>query len=224
NFKAFFDAALKDYTKKTGKDLCDLDHPLASKLDSCDSPDSILNVFQEQAREFGEFRKGDTKLLKWLKPIVKILHPISTNKVLGDSVSSVFPPAKAVLSAIQILLSTAKDVNKSYDSLVDIFESIENFLIRLNIYIEIPPTQAPAVTEIVTKMMATLITVLALATEQMKQGRLKKYAKKLLGEKEIESVLDRLDRLTLEESKMTVAQTYDVVCRLVNKMQVVLEG
>jgi hypothetical protein len=93
NFKAFFDAALKDYTKKTGKDLCDLDHPLASKLDSCDSPDSILNVFQEQAREFGEFRKGDTKLLKWLKPIVKILHPISTNKVLGDSVSSVNPAA-----------------------------------------------------------------------------------------------------------------------------------
>jgi len=51
-----------------------------------------------------------------------------------------------------------------------------------------------------------------------------KYAKKLLGEKGIESVLDRLDRLTLEESKMTIAQTYDVVCRLVNKMQVVMKG
>ena len=51
-----------------------------------------------------------------------------------------------------------------------------------------------------------------------------KYAKKLLGEKEIESVLDRLDRLTLEESKMTVAQTYDVVCHLLNKMQGVMEG
>jgi len=88
-------------------------------------------------------------------------------------------------------------------------------------------------------MMATLITVLALATGQMKQGRLsmfalannshrlplaEKYAKKLLGEKEIESVLDRLDRLTLEESRMTVAQTYDVVCRLVDKLQVVMEG
>jgi hypothetical protein len=67
-------------------------------------------------------------------------------------------------------------VSKSYDSLVDIFESIENFLIRLNIYIEIPPAQALAVTEIVTKMMATLITVLALATEQMKQGRLSMFA------------------------------------------------
>jgi hypothetical protein len=37
-------------------------------------------------------------------------------------------------------------------------------------------------------------------------------------------VLDRLDRLTDEESKMTVAQTYDVVCGLLNKMQVVMEG
>ena len=51
-----------------------------------------------------------------------------------------------------------------------------------------------------------------------------KYARKLLGDKDIESVLNRLDRLTLEESKITTAQTLDVVCRLVNKMQVVMEG
>jgi hypothetical protein len=51
-----------------------------------------------------------------------------------------------------------------------------------------------------------------------------KYAKKFLGEKDIESVLLRLDRLTLEESKITVAQTLDVVCGLVNNMQVVMEG
>jgi hypothetical protein len=51
-----------------------------------------------------------------------------------------------------------------------------------------------------------------------------KYAKTILGEKEIGSVLDRLDRLTAKEFKMTVAQTYDVVCRLVNEMQVVMKG
>ena len=51
-----------------------------------------------------------------------------------------------------------------------------------------------------------------------------KYARKLLGDKDIESVLNRLDRLTLEESKIATAQTLDVVCRLVNKMQVVMEG
>ena len=51
-----------------------------------------------------------------------------------------------------------------------------------------------------------------------------KYAKKLLGEKDIESVLLRLDRLTLEESRMTVAQTLGVVYSLVNNIQVVMEG
>jgi hypothetical protein len=50
------------------------------------------------------------------------------------------------------------------------------------------------------------------------------YAKKLLGEKDIESVLQRLDRLTLEESRTTVAQTLDVVYGLVNNMKVVMEG
>jgi hypothetical protein len=51
-----------------------------------------------------------------------------------------------------------------------------------------------------------------------------KYANKFLGDKEIESVLLRLDRLTLEESKTTVAQTLGIVHGLVNNMQVVMEG
>jgi hypothetical protein len=51
-----------------------------------------------------------------------------------------------------------------------------------------------------------------------------KYAKKFLGEKDIESVLLRLDRLTAEESRTTASQTFDVVYGLVNNMQVVMEG
>jgi len=55
--------------------------------------------------------------------------------------------------------------------------------------------------------------------------------KKVLGNKEIESVLQRLDRLTLQESQMTdiqilVAQTknLDMVRGLVDNMRVVMEG
>jgi hypothetical protein len=51
-----------------------------------------------------------------------------------------------------------------------------------------------------------------------------KYARKLLGEKDIESVLQRLDRLSLEESKMTATQTLNVVYGLVKNMEVVMEG
>ena len=91
NFQAIFEAALKDYTKKTGKDLFDLDDPLASRLDSCDSPDSILDIFREQAGELDEFRNDDIKLFKCLKHIVTALHTLSTNEVLSNSDSSVNP-------------------------------------------------------------------------------------------------------------------------------------
>ena len=51
-----------------------------------------------------------------------------------------------------------------------------------------------------------------------------KFTKKLLGESEVESVLMRLDRLTEEEARMTVAQTLGVVHGLVGNVKVVMEG
>jgi len=129
-------------------------------------------------------------------------------------------------------------VRSSYEALVDIFECVENFLRRLKAYTDIPPT--PAMTEILIKIMAELLSVLALATKQINQGRLseshlsreyprvevaaEQYAKKFLGERSIEMVLQRLDRLTVEESRATVVQTLDVVYGLVNNMEVVMEG
>jgi hypothetical protein len=65
---------------------------------------------------------------------------------------------------------TAKSVGASYDALVEIFECVENFLLRLRIYTEIKEP-ADAMTEVVIKIMAELISVLALATKQIKLGR-----------------------------------------------------
>ncbi len=58
----------------------------------------------------------------------------------------------------------------------------------------------------------------------MAQRCSEKFAKKLLGESEIESVLRRLDRLTQEEGRMTMAQTLKVVYGLVNNVKVVING
>ncbi len=63
-----------------------------------------------------------------------------------------------------------KDVEDSYDALVDLLEAIELFLKRLNIYLEIPPT--PAMNELAVKIMVELLSALALATKELKQGRL----------------------------------------------------
>jgi uncharacterized membrane protein len=55
------------------------------------------------------------------------------------------------------------------DALVDLLESVEHFLKRLNIYTKIPPTHA--MTEIVVKIIVELLSTLALATKQLRQGR-----------------------------------------------------
>ena len=102
---------------------------------------------------------------------------------------------------------------------------------------------SPSMTDIIGKIMVELLSVFALATKQIKQGRfsesitsssiirctmaqlgIEKFAKKLLGEREIEAVLQRLDRLTQEEGRMTVAQTLEVVHGLMNNVKVVMNG
>ena len=51
-----------------------------------------------------------------------------------------------------------------------------------------------------------------------------KYATKLLEENDMEAVLQRLDRLTVEESKVAVPEILDVIYGLFNSMQVVMDG
>ena len=56
------------------------------------------------------------------------------------------------------------------------------------------------------------------------QSVVEKFTKKLLGEKDVESVLQKLDRLTQDEARMTIAQTLDIVYGLVGNMRVVMDG
>ena len=46
----------------------------------------------------------------------------------------------------------------------------------------------------------------------------------MLGDNEVEAVLQRLNRLTQDEARMTVAQTLGVIHGLVGNMKVVMEG
>ena len=46
----------------------------------------------------------------------------------------------------------------------------------------------------------------------------------MLGDSEIETILKRMDRLTQEEARMTMAQTLAVVHGLLNNAKVVMDG
>jgi hypothetical protein len=64
----------------------------------------------------------------------------------------------------------AKDVRKSQDSLVDIFQRIEMFFQRLEIYTEVPPTQE--MMNIIIQIMVEVLSILGIATKEIDRGRL----------------------------------------------------
>jgi hypothetical protein len=88
-FPAVFEAALEEYLKKTTIDL--KTDSLFAKLQDCNSSDSVLNILQEQADAFEQFREGDGKvqLMKRLKPFVDVLLWLSDNDYLKTSLGSV---------------------------------------------------------------------------------------------------------------------------------------
>jgi hypothetical protein len=111
------------------------------------------------------------------------------------------------------------DVRANQGNLIDVFERMENFFQRLEIHMRVSP--APEMIDIIVKIMVEVLSILGIATKEMKQGRIsmwsctssscwfknlsEKYLKKLIGKTEIEDALKRLDNLTNEEVRMAVA-------------------
>ena len=85
--KSLFEAALDDFEKRSGTNL--LQHQIINKLANCQSADSVIDVLQQEAQAFRNFRGNDGKLMTWLKRTVNVLHILSTSSVLGQAVGLV---------------------------------------------------------------------------------------------------------------------------------------
>ena len=116
-----------------------------------------------------------------------------------------------------------KDVAASHDTLINLFERVHFFLQRLNSYTGIPLTSG--LTELLGMIMAQILSVLALSTKAMTERRMSEligllcsfladygpeaFLKTLVGRREVEDALLRLDSLTKEESLMAVARNLE---------------
>jgi hypothetical protein len=85
NFQSIFNASLQAYDNKTKNNL--LNHPLATQLQSCDSPNAILTVLQDLVQQFDQRRTSDERLKNWLDPTVNVLYAFSAT--LGEGVGLV---------------------------------------------------------------------------------------------------------------------------------------
>jgi hypothetical protein len=94
--RVLFEAALENYKQHTGIDLAD--HPLAERLQDCNSVDSVTAVLRDQAQDFKEFREKD-KVLKPLKKVLTVLNMLpSAADYIAQHVGLVSPSVAAECS------------------------------------------------------------------------------------------------------------------------------
>jgi hypothetical protein len=125
----------------------------------------------------------------------------------------------------------------SQERLINLFERIQFFLGRLRTFTEIPLTKA--ITELLGKIMAQLLSILALSTKAMTEKRISKsidalcpfyanddsgtFLRRLAGRTYVDDALMRLDWLTTEEGLMTMAESTHRVNVNVKEMKTLAE-
>jgi hypothetical protein len=85
--KSLFETALEEFEKRAGINL--LQHQIIDRLENCQSADSVIDILQEEAQAFRNFRGDDGKLMTWLKRTVNVLHILSTSSILGEGIGLV---------------------------------------------------------------------------------------------------------------------------------------
>lgn len=81
SFQSILDAALDSYARQTGIDLTK--HPSADKLQSCRSPEDIIQLLSERETAFKDYRDKYRNLIDRLCPVVKVVQSLSG--VLGEA-------------------------------------------------------------------------------------------------------------------------------------------
>ncbi|KAH9177910.1 hypothetical protein EDB89DRAFT_2188557 [Lactarius sanguifluus] len=105
--------------------------------------------------------------MKLISPVVDVLYTFSGT--LGEVAGLAFPLAGVIFTGIGVLLSVAEDVRASHDALVELFEHIENFFMRLGVYTQISLTTEMA--GVLVKIMTEVLSILSIATKEVKRKR-----------------------------------------------------
>ena len=125
-FQLIINNALDTYRKRTKKDP--LTHPLAVRLQACDTPAAILTILREQIHGLDQSHRDDERWSKWLDPTVNVLFAFSTTIGAGVSlvfrracylseicvltfIFQVFSPASVIFTGISVLLSVCSLFN-----------------------------------------------------------------------------------------------------------------
>ncbi|KAI9825547.1 MAG: hypothetical protein M1826_006937 [Phylliscum demangeonii] len=188
--------ALSQYTKTTGKPLLD------ARFSELRSAEDLCNALEQQQSRFFEFRSKRAKIFKALSGTLTVVELLI--KTGSGYASTAFPPSPSIFGAVTYLIEAARGVSAAYDAIISLFETMKESTCRLSVHLQ--QDISPELRKIVTEILASFVSIFAMSTEYINQGRAVKYLKGLLGrDSTVQGGLDRLKALTENEEKMVVA-------------------
>ncbi|KAL0940112.1 nacht and tpr domain protein [Colletotrichum truncatum] len=213
-FAAILADAQKQYADSTGLDLKDyMTPPMRTTED-------LLNVINRQNEQFTSFREKRQTLFQCLSAACKPLEVVG--EALAGASEEIFPPGQTIFAAVMYLVNAAKDVSACYDSIIDLFDQMQDFTIRLKFYVS--QRMSNELHEKVVKILVTIFEIFIIAAHEVKSGRLKSYFKRLFGkESKVPDSMKKLATLTEGEERLVIAETSAGVKRSLSNQDRLLE-
>ncbi|KJZ73399.1 hypothetical protein HIM_07193 [Hirsutella minnesotensis 3608] len=145
------------------------------------------------------------------------LRPVQlVGDIAAGAASSAFPPSQSIYAATLFLVKAAQNVSSTYDSIIDLFDQLQDFTSRLDVYVKYPISASlrGKLIEILTALFETLV----LTTKEIRRGRFRAYLKRLIGsESPVQPALQKLKALTLGEERQVLADTFGNISELSTK-------
>ncbi|KIK60102.1 hypothetical protein GYMLUDRAFT_244542 [Collybiopsis luxurians FD-317 M1] len=216
DFEKLWVKALVSYKEQTGRNLYQVqvaqfpDHP---------SVDNIVSILETKSKGFKAFREKDKNIRKVLKPFVRLVEMF--NDTVGDMASASVPGGKAIFVAFGVLLEATKGVTEVYDALEELSEKLQDALTRIELHFNTDSKPSSRLRDIFIEMLVQVLHVFgflikypeskAKKTLHVFWQRSKDLGKSLLGEKEVQEALQKLDKLTNREALMEIAEIHNKV-------------
>jgi hypothetical protein len=140
--------------------------------------------------------------------------PSLVHHLYPEVILQAFPPVGAIYTGIGVLLSAAKDTKTSHDALVELFERLVSFFNCLGVYPQVSLTTE--MTDAYMKIVSEVLSILSIATKEVKRKRARMYFRKLLGRTDLEDALAGLERLRLMNEGVLMAIPHTIVLKTVN--------
>jgi tetratricopeptide (TPR) repeat protein len=186
------------YEQLAGKHL---DRTLLSQMKSLDSLTTILDTENAKFSEFREKRRTFFHVMAvGIGPIAHVLD------VFGGDIGEAFPPSSILFGGIKLLVDAAKGVSEKYDAILNLFGSLKDFAIRLEVYAK--QTISSHLKDKLSEVLVALMEVLALSRQEIKHGRMWAFGQSMVGNgSQGSEAWDRLQKLVDAERGLVGAET-----------------